>query len=165
MTLVLMSTVLVLQGGLWSDFAPRAGLLVEGAAELPKLEEMTVDQLEAERERVTAQMPGVLLPALAFTAGGGVALVGLGFFFFSSMVVGGVMLAIAAPLIVAGIVLVLINAPARNAAGQRLREIRRLKVLREQQQQAPPRFDLTPPPPPPPGVERVVEPGVLLAEF
>lgn len=169
MTLALVSTVLVLQGGLLSEATPRAGLLLAAAevpaptavAEAPKLETMTLAQLEAERVRVEGTIPSVLPAALCFTVGGGVFVVGAGFFLFSSMVVGGVLFAIATPIIVAGIVLVLINGPARAAASTRLREIRRLKVLLEQRDQG---FDV-PPPPPPPGVERAVEPSLLLATF
>lgn len=168
MTLVLMSTVLVMQGGLLSDFSPRAGMLVAAVedtkpAALPKLDGMTLEQLEAERLRVEASVPSVLLPAICFGVGGGVFLVGAGFFLFSSMVVGGVMFAIAAPIIVAGIVLLLINGPARTEAGTRLREIKRLKVLLQQREQNP-GFDL-PPMPPPPGVQRDVEPSLMLATF
>jgi hypothetical protein len=154
MTWVLLNTLLVAQGGLLSEVAPRAGLLLEAQVSpstTPTLDDLTLQQLEAERARVISQRPSPLPGALVLAGGGGVLTVGLGIFLFSSLVVGGIVMAIATPLMVTGVVLLLMSAPARHEADDRLKAIdratRALRILEQQRDEVPP-----PPPPLPPGV-------------
>lgn len=160
MTLVLVTTLLVAQGGLLSEAEPRPGLLVETpAAQAPKLSDMTLAQLDTERARVLAEAPSVLPGVLCITGGLAAFTVGVGIFLFATMVVGGIVMAISVPIVVVGFVLQFLTAPGRQAARDRVKEIdRAAAALRN-----PPR-ELLPPPPPPPGVW--LTPGLVpLASF
>jgi uncharacterized protein YacL len=153
---LLLSTMLLVHGGLLSEPVPRAARLLEGqavtatAAAPVTLEDLTVAQLQAERARTLDSRPSVLWPVTAIAVGAAGLVVGLTAFLFASMVVGGIVMAIAAPVVVLGVVLLLINVPAMKEAGQRVRQIDRLLVLRRQELNAPPPADAPPPPPPPP---------------
>ncbi|MFT3712325.1 MAG: hypothetical protein QM817_32160 [Archangium sp.] len=156
MTLVLVTTLLVTQGGLLSEAVPRAGLLLEAQvavtatpAATPKLADLTNEQLQAERRRLVDSAPSVLLPSLLIVGGAIGFTVGVGIFLFSTMVVGGIVMAIAAPVVITGLVLLLMQGPTRRDAAKQVKEIDRALFLRNQPPTVP---ELLPPPPPPTGV-------------
>ncbi|MFO0595013.1 MAG: hypothetical protein U0228_06905 [Myxococcaceae bacterium] len=172
MTLVLVNLALLASGGLLADQAPRPGLLVAEAevaapnvqppapALLP-LEQMTVAQLTAERQRILDSRPSAVLPVTVMVVGAVGFSVGLGFFLFSSMVVGGVFIGVSAAVFVVGLVLYLMKGPERAENATALRKVEQaLRVAKSRDDDR-----SVPPPPAPPGVDLGPRPGALLARF
>lgn len=165
MTFVMLSTLLCLEGGLLADRTPTAGLLL-GAAETAEsvpprpLSDLTLEELEAERQSVLATRPSLIPPMLVIGAGAIGFTIGTGILLFSTIIVGSFVMGVAAVVVIVGIVLVLNTGPARAVAARRLKEIDRAVTDRKREQ-------LRPPPPAilPPGVQWGPPPSLLLASF
>lgn len=167
MTLVLLSTLLTLEGGLLTERAPQPGLLL-GASEVtapgstPSLAELTPEQLRAARTLALDARPSILAPALIIGGGAVVLTVGLGVLLFSSVTIGAVILAVSAAVLAVGVVLVLLQGPARATATARLKAIDAELTERRARDLRTPVFEQQTPPP---GVQLAPEPGLRLASF
>lgn len=186
-SLALAALVSSSSGGLLSDYASPHMRFIDVPAETagfvarvskyaaPNLEQLTVEQLRAERARLEDERPGLGLPIGLLIGGGVLAAVGYGVFWGVASA-GLIMMGAGVAAMVVGTVFLIINISKRSAIGRDLTYIDSL--IRTRTMGAPPGMPGTspdyvppsdvppPPPPPPPGVFAPVPPPQLqLASF
>jgi hypothetical protein len=184
-SLVLSVAVLVSSGGLLAERVPAPGMLIgavnlNGASAL--YDNMTIEELTAQRALVEESMPSLGLGIALTAIGGGVLLTGLviissGVFILELVLVGLVVMAASIPLLIIGPILIARAARERRDAQTQLRLIdQRIASIRRDESSPrlplPPPYEPSneqPPPPPmrPPGSEFApsVAPSLLLASF
>jgi hypothetical protein len=179
---VLSAVVMMSSGGLLAERTPAAGMLV-GAVDLnagaAAWDNMTVEQLTAERVRLVESMPSLGLGIGLTAAGGGVLLTGLivvaAALDIGTLVVGLIIMAASVPLLIIGPILLF--GAMRDRRGvqtqvrlvdQRIAQIKRDELAPPVRNDGPVPNNEVPPPPPvrPPGSELTpVQPQLLLATF
>ena len=162
-SLVLSAAVLVSSGGLLSERTPTEGMLIgavnlRGAGAL--YDNMTVEELTAQRAIVANSLPSMGLGIALTCIGGGVLLTGLTIVavaqFLEILLVGLVVMAAGIPLVIIGIVMIARVARERRDAQAELRLIDQRIAGIKRDEFAPPPVDQPaydpknePPPPPP----------------
>lgn len=176
-------------GGLLSDYQSPHVRFIDVPAETggfvirlskyttPGLENMSLQQLEAERARLTDEKPGLALPIVLMISGAVVAAVGYGVV-FGSVVAGLIIFSAGTAALVVGTVLLIVNIVKRGHINRDLTYVDSLIRTRAYgappgqpvsppgQQFVPPN-DVPPPPPPPPSgvMAPVPAPQFELAAF
>ncbi len=158
------------------DVATEAGGFVERVSKHAArgLEQMTPDQLMLERDRLSDERPGLVLPIVLMIAGAATAAVGYGVV-FGAAIAGLVIFSVGAAALVVGTVILIVNIVKRGTLSKDIAYIDGLIRTRSNalpgQPMAPgqpytPPSDVPPPPPPQPGVlAPVAAPQLLLATF
>jgi len=175
MVLSLLSVALMTtSGGLLAERTPVAGTLMGRNLEIAAagLEGMSLSELDAERTRLTSELPSPVLGIVLLSVGGGVLLTGLAIAGLATdlatLAVGLVVMAASVPLLIIGPILLASALRQRRASETRLRlvnqQMRELELGGQNQGS-----DETPPPPPvrPPDAWLIptVVPQVLVATF
>ena len=181
--LALSVALMTSSGGLLAERTPAAGMLVgltDLNAQSSMYDNMTIEELSAERARVAEALPSLGLGIALTSIGGGVLLTGLVILaaaeFLELVLVGLVGMAASIPLLIIGPILLARAARERRDTQTQLRLIdQRLAALRRDDAPRPPsgpEYDPKTEPPPPPPVRPPssqfapnVEPQLVVAAF
>lgn len=177
MVLSLLSMALMTtSGGLLAERTPVAGMLMGRNLEIAAagLEGMSLSELDAERTRLTSDMPSPVLGIVLLSVGGGVLLTGLVIVGIATdlatLAVGLIVMAASVPLLIIGPILLASALRQRRTNETRLRLVnQQMRELERGGQNTGPGSNETPPPPPmrPPDVWMIptAVPQVLVATF
>lgn len=159
------------------DVAGEIGGLATGSSKYatPGLENLSLEQLQAERLRLEDERPGIALPIVLIVVGALAAAIGYGVV-YGSVLAGLIIFTAGAAALVAGTVWLIVNLVKRGKISRDLTYVDSLirtrsygaspgQPISPQGQQFIPPNDVPPPPPPPPGAMWVPAPQFELASF